>query len=515
MMDPNQQTGQPLVRLLFIGLLAWLIGSITAIVWFFSSVPDPGLAGVAFPFYAWLIGYFPAGVLLLIVSVIQRLRQKVTTKIVVWAVFIYFMPVLFELVLYKIFLSLQPLAVQEGDEPMMAVAFGGPSFFGLYFVGLLLGFLFRKEPLRKTIFAMVAPPVGGICLSVVGFLVFTFTSSHWKHRDAFELNVQAVRWSDPKGLSVEATLKVSENLTGVMHAYYQDEQGESRRGHPIDSLQIDSTVYSKSSWTQTPVQFRQGETYRLRFVWRGLTTTSLQTKREVVFRITEGPYYFAGPLLIEEQIPVNPDAQTLAALEARLSTFSQGGRMGYRNKAEKVIIEPQFDWADEFSEDRAVVRVDGKFGYIDQMGRAVIDVRYDYATRFSDGLAGVTFRRRTRNEAGYIDRDGNVAIPFDFDAAHAFSSGRARVRLNGKDGYIDRVGTMVIAPQWEWAEDFSDGMAAVRVGEKWGFMDTTGAMVIPPKFDAFQKFEHGYASVMLGNQWGYVDKQGNWKKERE
>ncbi|MGH2567035.1 MAG: hypothetical protein ACRDGA_01765, partial [Bacteroidota bacterium] len=84
-----QQTGLPLVKLLLVGMLAWLASSITAIVWFFTTVEDPGLAGVAFPFYAWIVGYLPAGVVLLAFGVIQRLRGKLITKLLIWAALIY------------------------------------------------------------------------------------------------------------------------------------------------------------------------------------------------------------------------------------------------------------------------------------------------------------------------------------------------------------------------------------------------------------------------------------------
>ena len=59
----------------------------------------------------------------------------------------------------------------------------------------------------------------------------------------------------------------------------------------------------------------------------------------------------------------------------------------------KFIINPQFDYADDFSEGLAAVRVGdrntGKWGYIDKKGKFVINPRFDWAFPFSEGLAVV------------------------------------------------------------------------------------------------------------------------------
>jgi len=99
----------------------------------------------------------------------------------------------------------------------------------------------------------------------------------------------------------------------------------------------------------------------------------------------------------------------------------------------------------------ARVKLSGKWGYIDRTGRIVINPQFEEAGDFSEGLARV----KTGGKWGYIDRTGRFLINPQFDEAGDFSHGLARVKLGGKWGYVDRRGEVVIPPQFSEASDFS------------------------------------------------------------
>jgi hypothetical protein len=64
------------------------------------------------------------------------------------------------------------------------------------------------------------------------------------------------------------------------------------------------------------------------------------------------------------------------------------GRAGYINQKGKLIIQPQFETAGEFSEGLAPVRTAGKWGYVNRQGTLTIPPQFDMADPFSkDGLA--------------------------------------------------------------------------------------------------------------------------------
>ena len=85
---------------------------------------------------------------------------------------------------------------------------------------------------------------------------------------------------------------------------------------------------------------------------------------------------------------------------------------------------------------RLRVYVDGKVGFIDGSGKLVINPQWDEAIDFSEGLA--------------------VVCIGECDASTAN-------RLNKKYGYIDEDGKMAINPTFEIADDFHEGLAAVCV----------------------------------------------------
>lgn len=82
----------------------------------------------------------------------------------------------------------------------------------------------------------------------------------------------------------------------------------------------------------------------------------------------------------------------------------------------------------------------GKWGYVDNGGNTVIPFIYDYAEDFSEGLAAV----RVDYEWGFIDEQGNVVIPFQYSGAWDFVNGLAPVYKDNLWGFINKDNELII-----------------------------------------------------------------------
>jgi hypothetical protein len=154
------------------------------------------------------------------------------------------------------------------------------------------------------------------------------------------------------------------------------------------------------------------------------------------------------------------------------NSFSEGlvpveikGKTGYMDRNGKIVIEPQFVGAEDFREGLAPVRVHSeettwcprersgsrkgftnKWGYIDKTGKLVIPPQYESAEPFSEGLAAIN----NCDEAFFIDKTGKKIVLGDFKFASSFAIGVSRVDVMTNDGlswgYIDRGGKMIWGP---------------------------------------------------------------------
>ena len=159
-----------------------------------------------------------------------------------------------------------------------------------------------------------------------------------------------------------------------------------------------------------------------------------------------------------------------------------------------------------------------KRGYIDKSGRVVIEPQFRWAERFREGLAAVRILDKHQSESGegFIDKTGNLVIKAKWDSVAYFSEGLAGVRRGKKMGYIDKTGKLISGLRFDQVRAFHEGLACVAIGgdeskdgagAKWGFIDKSGRWVIEPKFDWAGSFSEGLAAVGIGDHCWYIDKE--------
>jgi hypothetical protein len=155
---------------------------------------------------------------------------------------------------------------------------------------------------------------------------------------------------------------------------------------------------------------------------------------------------------------------------------------------------------EEKSRELFVVIVNDKRGFIDRNGKIVIEPQFNGARNFSEGLAVVATSNNGYAE-GYIDETARIVIEPQFDKALDFSDGLAAVgraqdrsiHTSYKWGYIDRAGKLIIEQKYIDTLGFSEGLAAVEVEDgRWGYIDRQGEMVMAPRFSLARRFSEGW-----------------------
>ncbi len=137
------------------------------------------------------------------------------------------------------------------------------------------------------------------------------------------------------------------------------------------------------------------------------------------------------------------------------------------DKTGKVVIpRREYVVSNDFSEGLAAVEkhdADGneKYGFIDKTGKIVVTPEYDGAENFSDGLAKVRKGGWETGKYGLIDKTGKIVVPLEYDNIGSFSDGLARVEKNGKYGFIDKTGKVVVTPEYDSVGYVSDGLCYV------------------------------------------------------
>ena len=159
-----------------------------------------------------------------------------------------------------------------------------------------------------------------------------------------------------------------------------------------------------------------------------------------------------------------------------------------------------------FKDGMAVVRKDGKYGYIDENMKIVIDFQYDEAYEFSEGLARV----KKDNKEYFIDKTEKIVIDMNGTKplAKTFSDGLLPTYYKEKHFFINKSGK-IVSKSYDDVYDCSDGMAMVKNGDKYGFVDNTGKLVIDLIYEfGTGYFQNGYAVAIKNKKYGLIDKTG-------
>ncbi|MCU0445986.1 MAG: WG repeat-containing protein [Microscillaceae bacterium] len=194
------------------------------------------------------------------------------------------------------------------------------------------------------------------------------------------------------------------------------------------------------------------------------------------------------------------DTQELKKVESD-PTKNENTNLNLRPRKEK------YDKIFPFRHGIAVVVSGGKYGYINQKGFELVEPKYDYAEEF-DGVE--LARVRTRDKVGFVNKTGEEVIPLKYRYVERFNKGLAHARMiDGEQFYIDRQGKHVC----DILDAYRDGMARVRLGNQVGYVDTEGRVAVPIVYSYGTHFRDGVAEVKKGEKHFFINKKGDCVKD--
>jgi hypothetical protein len=191
--------------------------------------------------------------------------------------------------------------------------------------------------------------------------------------------------------------------------------------------------------------------------------------------------------------------------------YCEAAEWGYLDTFGIVHSPLKYDYVEDYSNDRALVRKDGKWGMLDQDGNEVLKPAYDNFDFLANSNQKLFFIAQNKVLHGLIDSNANVIVPVQYAKIRDYHEDRVAVKnLEGSWGFVNRTGEEVVKAQYRVAYDFSEGLAIIFDHSRWGAINPSGGIAIKPQYLRMGSFKEGKAWVHLRKgKKGYIDKNGN------
>ena len=208
-----------------------------------------------------------------------------------------------------------------------------------------------------------------------------------------------------------------------------------------------------------------------------------------------------------------------------LKVFEIDSLYGYKNNA-GIIIKPQYQHANEFIDNKAIVYKKNKAGVINTNNKLIIPFEYDKIYFFNDSLIYVKNRTKYSHEykCGVLNKDNEVVLPQKFSKIYLKNeklfvekqkdsiiseTGFADTRSIKKTyGIYNLNGKPILEPVYDWFKKIGSDTLRVSKGQYYALVKTNGKFLTDLKYTAFGDFHNNRAAVRIDSSYGFIDKSG-------
>jgi hypothetical protein len=193
----------------------------------------------------------------------------------------------------------------------------------------------------------------------------------------------------------------------------------------------------------------------------------------------------------EGKIIIPAQYDFVSVISDELFSVQSGSRVAYLDKNGNTFLpfDDKYESYGNFTEGLARVRKNERWGYINKENDEVIPLQFHYADEFSNERAIV------RNELGLngaIDKKGNIIIKFKFKQLEKFENGYAKFGDMGTWGVINKEGSVIIEQQYSSIKILDDDKFIVQLKEgdnyKEGTLKIGGEILWNQNLDSVNEF---------------------------
>jgi hypothetical protein len=204
----------------------------------------------------------------------------------------------------------------------------------------------------------------------------------------------------------------------------------------------------------------------------------------------------------------DPRLYTSFARDGQL--YCKDAKWGYIDTFGQVFLNYKYDYVEDYTNGRALVRHKGQWGMLDNDGNSIIEPQYDDFNFLPKSDKKLFFIAEYTDLKGAIDSNANIIVPVEYSRIREFHDNRIAVRGPRGWGFVDRNAKEVIPATYRVANDFSEELAVIYEKSKWGVINKNGDVVVKAQYSRMGNFKEGKAWVNLnkGNK-GYINKYGD------
>lgn len=193
----------------------------------------------------------------------------------------------------------------------------------------------------------------------------------------------------------------------------------------------------------------------------------------------------------------------------------KAGKWGYLSEQGKVVIEPQFDDVELFSEGIAAAKKGEKWGLIDTKGNWVAEPQFDKLEHYCDEIWLIDETKDGKRLFSYINSKGKMIIkpsPNTYLACTGVN-GMLVVNIGHNHGLLDKDGVEILKFEYERIDFreqngvFYGVVGYYKQGERssrYGVLDEHGKWILKPEFHWIDIKNH-YALLQKEGKWGFYD----------